>query len=270
MSDLKTKHPWPHIAGPWLKTQTSLDHLRWSQYQELYDVPAPEEDRRFISGDGLVRGRKTNCLEHSLSMVILGMMVAPRVERHLPRLLDKALLYTTLGLHDLGEGALKSDVLFQDKTIERDVQEYLAFCEGYRDMHSDTLQGFKRAFLLQFALGDTTAYPADAQQIMAILKVTHRYEALLFMGLEHWDYLLYALEQYQAPDRHLLIPLIRVIVLSTPYLDQVANELPGFREKIWTDEARGQTQEFLQSQEVKDFLRERRFASVEDLVKKSR
>lgn len=268
MSDLKTKHPWPGIAGPWLKAQTSLYHLRWSQYQDLYGVPVSASGVPLISGDGVTKGRETNCLEHSFSMVMLGMMVAPLVGMYLRRPLDKALLYTCLQSHDLGEGVLKSDVLFQDKTKQRDVNEYLAFCEGYKEMRPDVLREYKRAFLLQFALGDTSAFPEEAQEIMAELERTRYYEAQLFTGLEHYDYLLYALEQYQA--RRLLVPLSRVIFLSTPYLDEVADKLPGFRKIIWTDEKRIEMQEFLRSPEVNSFLRERGFSSVADLVKKSR
>lgn len=271
MSDLKTKHPWPGIAGPWLKAQTSLDHLRWSQYQNKLD-PAPKlpDGIQPVSGDGVIEGRRTNCLEHSFSMVMLGMMVAPRIELFLHRPLDKALLYTCLQSHDLGEGAMKSDVLFQNKTKKRDADEYLAFCEDYKELNPLILQEYKRAFLLQFTLSDTSAFPEDAQEIMAGLEKTHYYEAQLFTGLEHWDYLLYAMEQYQAPERHLLIPLVRVIFLSTPYLDEVADKLPGFREVIWTDEKRAEMQDFLGSHEVNNFLRERGYTSVADLVKKSR
>jgi hypothetical protein len=68
------------------------------------------------------------------------------------------------------------------------------------------------------------------------LAETRAVEALVFNALEKWDYVLYALEQYE----HLANAFILAEVLGRQMaeLDESARLIPGFAQEIWTPEIR--------------------------------
>ncbi|HEX9608627.1 MAG TPA: hypothetical protein VGA06_00225 [Candidatus Paceibacterota bacterium] len=115
-----------------------------------------------------------------------------------PVFLDVTLLAHAVKHHDDGEDFLGDDVLYVNKTGERDLLEYQAF-KSVVEPHLVTSDWalLHRAFLLQFVrkYHSSTLFPSDAVLIMKDLSEMRWNEVLTFDCLERIDYLLYADEQ---------------------------------------------------------------------------
>jgi len=178
--------------------------------------------------------RPQNCLQHQYSISILATLFLQKFRHYVT--LDQTLFLTAVLVHDHGEGETKAeegkDTLYFNKTLEGDLAEYLAFVERYKKLGKDFLRYYKRAFLLQFSRKDPECFPLEARQIMSELRRTHKHEILAFEAIERWDYLLYAIEQYVERDDSK--PLLSVCSNNLVRLNELAVELPGFREEVWT------------------------------------
>ncbi len=205
----------PHLDA-WLTPQVGLDEVpRWKKY---------------IDKDQGVRLQ--NSLQHSLSITILGSMMMARLRPY--GNIDSGFVVISLALHDVGEGILKKDTLYIDKTAEQDLNEYLAFRRHYEPLGNPVFPVLNEAFLLQFARKSPDIFPEDARQVMTHLAKYYLPEALMFDAVERWDYVLYAIEQYHKRGNEKI--LVQVLRTQAPLLDQLAKEISGFGEEIWTQE----------------------------------
>lgn len=194
-------------------------------------------------GEGV---REQNSLQHSLSITILGWTVMAQLRSYNP-FIERGLVMAGLAIHDVPEFILRRDVLHIDKTVEKDLQEYLAFRQCYEPLGSTMFDPLHRAYLLQFARKNPEIFPADGRRIMADIRGHSLVEALMFEAVEQWDYVLYALEQYrERGNEKILVQTLRNQIASIGELKKL---LPGFREEIWTDDFSLWVNEFLKAHE---------------------
>ncbi|MDP3836969.1 MAG: hypothetical protein Q8Q67_02620 [bacterium] len=208
---------WAGVSDVWLTAQTILTGVtRWSRYQ---NTPI----------------RQQNDLQHSYSIAILAKIFLEKIDRYNIPTLDKELIITAFLVHDHGEGELKRDYPYGHKPSNSDLEEYLAFCKRYEQLGPAVFPSFERAYLLQYALEDLKLdFPVSAQMTTKSLTAYKRKEALCFTAIEIWDYLLYALEQDAAKTNDII--LSNVLKNHVHRLDDIALQLSGFKQEIWTDE----------------------------------
>jgi hypothetical protein len=222
---------WLRILDFWKRGQEKLPLVvRWSKY--LDEPPGV---------------RRQDTLQHTYAMLELTDMFVTRLRRYIK--LDGLLLMRAVMLHDAGEGELGADTLYQDKTMQGDVHEYLAFAESLKSLEPDIAAEFNLAFLLQFALkGDFSAFPPAAQTELETLANANYFEALAFEAIERWDYVLYALEQYLDKKNERIF--VQVLRNQTPHLNRLALDLPGFGVEVWKTATRQWCEEFLAANQM--------------------
>jgi len=152
-------------------------------------------------------------------------------------------------MHDVGEGILGKDTPYIDKSVDRDLEEYLAFRRCYEVLDPVVFDRLHRAFLLQFAQKNPGTFPEDARRIMAEIVKKFPMETFAFDAIERWDYVLYALEQYHERGNEKI--LVQVLRNQVKHLNILANELPGFGDEIWTWELASWANVFLKAHEGK-------------------
>ena len=212
----------------WRAAQVGLGAvLRFEKYAEM---------SREAFGQGL---RSHTSLEHSHSVTLLARIMVHRCRPYLAAPFDEMLLTDAVLVHDHGEGYIGEDTAYLDKNAEKDLAEYLAFCQAYESLGSIWTH-LHRAFLLQFALKNPSNFPFDARIIMAELASVNYMEARMFQAVERFDYLLYPYEHYERDGNPW--PLVWTLRNQAKHLDRLAAEtpeeggLPGFRQEFWTPE----------------------------------
>jgi len=196
-----------------------------------------------IRWDGYVQdtehggARAQDTLAHSYSLTVLGLMLMEQ----LPLAIDKHLMTTSFLVHDHGEGELGRDILYAQKTEQGDLDEYSAFQKRFSVL-GDVYPFFERAFLIQFALKAPKSFPPDAQRVMRMLVRENETECLFFDAIERFDYLLYALEQYE--ERGNTKILVHVLRKQLPHLRRLADVLPAFS-NVWTPNTESLCKAFL-------------------------
>lgn len=153
--------------------------------------------------------------------------------------LDEVRLKRAVEDHDMGEGLLQRDVLYHDKTDEKDAAEYASWLEHIQPFEvygAELIQQMKEDFLLQFCLTHehSSAFDDEARQIMQYLKEKYPNEAVAFRVLEYMEYVLYRIRQYC--DRNYEAILIEVIDTQLNKVESWGAQLPGFLENLWTPE----------------------------------
>lgn len=218
------------LIEAWKTPQVGLDEVpRWKKYID--------------KGEGV---RRQNSLQHSLSITILVAIMRARLRIYLP-FLDWLLVTTAVAIHDVGEGIIKKDTHYIDKTLEGDLAEYLAFRRHYEPLGNGVFSPLHRAFLLQFARKNPEIFPDDARQIMGDLAREHLMEAFMFDAIERWDYLLYAFEQYhERGNKKILVQVLRNNIAA---IQDISRNLEGFSTEIWTPELDLWTKNFLRAHE---------------------
>jgi len=146
--------------------------------------------------------------------------------------LNETLLLRAFKVHDLGEVLTKRDVLVQNKIDHLDLEEYLVFVDAFSHLRKEVFYQFKLAFLLQFARKNPNCFPEDTRIAMKYLTENFMYEAIVFEALESWEYIFYPLKAFQNGTDKLL--LTRFLKNQIPRLQKFAEELPGFREEVFT------------------------------------
>jgi hypothetical protein len=205
---------WTGILTVWTGCQSSLVAVRrWSNY-----------------ANPVVGGFPQNSLQHSYSIGLLGIMMIKKLQGYID--INHGMIRDTLLIHDLGEAEVGHDTLHIDKTVEKDIREYQAFYESTKHLESGLFIHLKRAYLLQFCLGGQELWPDDARRMMTRLRRNNHNEALLFQAIERWDYLMYVLELYQRTEN--VEPLVQVLRHQVPWFVRLSEELPGFKQEIWT------------------------------------
>ncbi len=196
--------------APWISVQEDLNQVvRWSVF--LRRRPSV---------------RRQTSTQHTLGLALMMKNVIGR--SGLESSLDVGLLLSACIVHDIPEGVLRRDVLYNNKSQASDVAEYKAFLRLFKEHGWSTLS-FQQAYLLQFCLKDYSRFPREAQVIMSDLSMTCRREAQFFDFVERYDYLVYAWEQYRQKKNvrvamHVLgnqIPKLRALVEALPCLGMV-------------------------------------------------
>ncbi len=166
----------------WKTGQVLLPNVpRWNNYNKIKGV------------------RLQNTLQHTHSVVFFGMWMLERMEEYLSPMFDKYFFITSLHLHDEGEGIIGEDTLYDLKTPEKDAKEYSAFAEYYKPLlERKVWEHVHAAYLLQYCTKDVSKFPKEARGIVQGLLHSKKDEALLFDLVERVDYMLYAIEQYDA------------------------------------------------------------------------
>jgi len=226
---------WKDVIDIWTSGQVGLPEVeRWSVH----------------ASQGSDHGgiRKQNSLQHSYSITLLGSMLI-RSSREYIAGLDEILLLNSLLVHDHGEGELGRDIVAINKNENADLEEYNAFCSRFKQLPKYLFNFYHEAFLLQFALAKPNSFPPKARSVMAYLKKFKKMECLLFEFIERWDYLVYALEQYSIRGNERI--LVNVLRPQSKRFNQLAKEIPGARELVWTKEAENWANNFLSKHEGK-------------------
>lgn len=210
---------WDSILKSWHLPQVAMSKvIRWGNHLE---------------NDVSNSLRIQNTLQHTHSLVFMCDVLSYKLQSYVE--LDEALLLRACHYHDVGEGLCGFDTPYGSKSDNQDLNEYLAFCEFHKDLDEKFFLKQKQAFLLQFAGKDKyfDLFPPDALYPMLTLKKYKPYEVLFFEVLERWEYFFYPLE-HCSDGKHM--DLLRSVVKNQcPRLDELAEELPGFKEEIWTD-----------------------------------
>lgn len=177
--------------------------------------------------------RKQNDLQHSFSITILASIFMAKISLY-NRPIDQALVLNAFLIHDYGEGLLGRDICLTDKVKNDDLDEYLAFVNRYSALDKTVFNQFHRAYLLQYAIDkERPDFPLAAQEIMSSLRGNHMLEVYIFRAVETWEYILYALEQHQNGHKTILA---EVMGNAKQRISCLADNLPGFKEAIWTRE----------------------------------
>jgi 5'-deoxynucleotidase YfbR-like HD superfamily hydrolase len=218
---------WLEIIDVWRSGQVQLPKVqRWKKYDK------PKDGSKV---------RKQNSLQHSYSITVLGRIFCLKLDRFVK--LNVSMMLTAWLLHDHGEGEIQKDTLYIDKTDQGDLDEYLAFRKRFSQLGSDEYDQLEKAFLLQFAAKSFQNFPEHAQHQMRYLLRNCSNEVYAFEAVERWDYLLYAIEQYQKFGNEKI--LVQVLRHQIHHLDRLTSSLPGFGEIIWTEEVRVTLSKFL-------------------------
>lgn len=177
--------------------------------------------------------RKQNDLQHSFSITILASIFMAKISLY-NRPIDQALVLNAFLIHDYGEGLLGRDICLTDKVKNDDLDEYLAFVNRYSALDKTVFNQFHRAYLLQYAIDkEKPDFPPIAQEIIASLRASQMIEVLIFRAVETWEYILYALEQHYNGHETILAEVLNNAKKRISFL---TDNLPGFKEVIWTKE----------------------------------
>lgn len=232
---------------------------RWSNYwQELVQVPAGEIASRAVMDKALHKGfRLQNVFQHRNSFYyttehLLPMILAPEVPYSLANVsgFDPILLLKAIEIHDDGEGLTHRDVVYGQKKSIHDLEEYNAVLIFLLDNFSnqpEVVNEYLQAFLLQFAASYAKKpeafedFPAGALEVLEYLADNYYQTALWFRALEHWGYLMYAVEQYLHYGHWKILG--QVVAAQYPRLQEAAgygshqllsHKALGFAQSLWT------------------------------------
>lgn len=221
--------------------------MKWNAVLDVWQSGQTRLPNLVCWGKHVVRGgvRIQDALQHTYSSLFLANVLFATLRKYL--LLDERFITQAIFIHAQGKSELGQDTSYIDETDETRLREYLAFRARFEKLGETVFREFHRAFLLQFALMNPPVFPDDARAIMRELAERHRLEALAFQAIEHWDFLMYAMEQYRERDNHKL--LVQVLRNVMPKLDRLATNLVGFYSEIWTDELRAWCAGFLSEHE---------------------
>lgn len=242
-SPAKVNRPycWENLSYQWFKVQQMKVEVKaFSPAGELPEVFTIFYNKEVHAGlSELQRWQtftKTNALrpqsvlEHSVGLVFLTDWLVDKMNGNLAGQINKELLRKAVILHDVPEGILYEDVSRLNKTSRQDAKEFLAFTDFIASKYDQAnLEILEKVYLLQFCLGDISAFTKPKQELMRQLALDYRLEALMFRVVENLDYLLYAEEQwvrFGEASRELIrevattvVPIIERLVAQVPNLD---------------------------------------------------
>lgn len=193
--------------------------------------------------------RPQTVAEHSLAMPVLGTMMGTMLDPFLPDgyRFDYQLFSLALSLHDWGEGITRNDHPFTEKKLIHELEEYNAFYHSFKNLPPEIFDLCQKAFVLQFVyplngraisekppLKSWGTFPEPVRKIIAQLADEKSSEALRFSAVERLEYIMYAIEQYILRQNFGMAK--EVISNQLPDMRQACSLVPGFKEKIWTNE----------------------------------
>ncbi len=142
--------------------------------------------------------------------------------------LDTSLILQCVKFHDNGE--TRGDTLARLKNEKRDLKEYRIFMRSICKLPDLIKKSFEEAFLLQFSLNIPQSFPKRAKKIMKKLAKDRFYEAVVFKGLEKFEYLFFPI---WSKNSDLLRRVIWDEIADYRYFSE---KIPGFREEFFTEE----------------------------------
>ena len=187
--------------------------------------------------------RKQTCTEHTMSIEFAARYI---VDLHISlsnEPIDRELILDAIHFHDYGESLKGRDISALKKKDTDDCNEYLAFVSFISKFHKPLFQRYRKAFLLQFCLNNADCFPKEAREIMAELYKNNYKEAFMFQLIENWDYLLYAVEQYQEKENPEILK--QVLTRSRPITEKYRKIFPELFETFLDPTTLAWEKEFL-------------------------
>ena len=189
--------------------------------------------------------RPQSFLEHSASFVYLADHLISKMNGNLAGKINKEMVMKACVLHDVSKGVGGQGIFRVNKNSEEDVVEFLSFSSliaSKDDLRNSHI--LEKIYLLQFCLGDVSAFPSAQQKIMRRLAYRYKPEALMFQVITFLDYLFYAEEQYVrfGKDSHGLIHEVTTAVV--PLIEQLVPQIPGL-DTLWTPKAKEHFSQFI-------------------------
>jgi hypothetical protein len=222
--------PFGHHLALWQRAhqEGQADLVRFRQY-----VRQHQPKIRIQNGHG-----------HTNSIMTLATVYMYDLSQYIP--LNQGLLIMCFWLHDQPEGFLGRDILLTDKSASHDADEYRALRRHFENHSGVWENSIQIAYLLQFCIKSDTelqAFGDEACKTMQWLRKDFEKEAWFFRGIELIDYLYWAYEAYEVHGhRHIIEEVTRNNFAN---LDEVARNLPGFKEVVWTSEVRSFFRQFI-------------------------
>lgn len=184
-------------------------------------------------------------VEHSNSVQFVLLWVQSRLASRPD--VDWSLLQRAFLVHDHGEPLSGGDEHAENKTPDKEVEEYRAFHYLLTRVDLDYRNFLMQAFLLQYVRKKQwwSEFSAVDRVMVATLAEKYQVEAVLFEGVERLDYLASALEGYNRyppvrNEREMMMD--HVLANQVPKLDALAHEWVPFARRVWTSQLR---EEFL-------------------------
>lgn len=201
-------------------------------------------------------GRKQSVLQHLYSIQVLARIFRSKLRLHLRAHVaslcaeeaDEFLpswdtIFDCLLFHDHGEGELYAQQGFDLGPEQQDdgmaaVREDAALAARVSQLGDPPAREFIFRSRLQFVPSDKEL-PDSAPELLrddqSILRKYYGLEGKIFEAIERYDYLLYAFEHRDDPA---VGPkkILKVLFRHVGRLSDLAREIPGFREEIWTHE----------------------------------
>lgn len=170
--------------------------------------------------------RRSDNLQHSYSIALFALWLFPRLRKHVR--FDEHFVLHALLLHDLGEGETGTDDHYIDKNKNSDAAEW----GGFRKTYSKTLgPEASAAYLLQY-VNKIPFMPRSIRRELSLIGRKRKTEQLVFEATERFDYLLYALEQYQKRGKKKI--LVQTLRNQLLHYERLHKQLPGFGKILWT------------------------------------
>ena len=247
---------WENISELWFKIQQMKIGVKaFSSAGELPEVDTIFYDEIIQTGLSKVERwqafAKTNhlrpqsVLEHSVGLVFLTDYVVDKMNGSLAGKINKELLMKAGILHDVPEGIIQEDVSRSEKTSKQDAKEFAAFADFIASKYDQpNLESLEKIYLLQFCLGDISAFPKPKQELMHQIAKDYYLEALMFRVVENLDYLLYAEEQWVRfgdSSRNLISEVATIVV---PVVEELVPKIPGL-DTLWTTKAKKHFSQFI-------------------------
>jgi len=189
--------------------------------------------------------RPQSVLEHSVGLVFLTDWLVDKMNGNLEGQINKELLRKAVILHDVPEGILQEDVSRLDKTSKQDAKEFSAFTDFIASKYDQAnLEILEKVYLLQFCLGDISAFTKSKQELMRQLASDYYLEALMFRMVENLDYLLYAEEQWVRFGEASRDLIHEVATLVVPIIEALVSKVPSL-DTFWTPKAHKHFSKFI-------------------------
>jgi len=180
-------------------------------------------------------------VEHSNSVQFVLLWVQSRLMSRSD--VDWALLQRAFSVHDHGEPLSGGDEHADNKTADKEVEEYRGFHYLLSRAEPEYRNLLMQAFLLQYVRKRQwwNEFSAVDRAMVVTLAEKYSIEALLFEGIERLDYLASALEgnNREPPVRNEQELMIdHVLDRQVPKLDGLALEWDPFGRRVWTPDLR--------------------------------
>ncbi|MEM9336617.1 MAG: hypothetical protein AAGA35_02070 [Patescibacteria group bacterium] len=179
---------------------------------------------------------RQNLGDHTNSIVVL----CDRVIGFYRWPIDEVLLLRAAMYHDHGEPLTGGDVIYDKKTVEKDVLEWVAFCDSKQHVPNSHPRKLREkmyhAFLLQFCScsdEQVGAFPDGAQKIIRLLQQEKNDEHRIFDFVQRLDYVFSAFQGHLLGVRNDEEDMLTsVLDRQVRPIDALTKQLPDM-EAVW-------------------------------------